>query len=161
MAAGMESFAEDGGSVAGVDDDEWTADQSVLDARARQQLALDLQAAERKRAEEQQRPSAKELQDEADKRGYGGLYAVFGGGQEGLEACAASESLECGRAGRASPDGYHLALGASRLQRAKQSLPALQFRDLRFYCSPCSGRAVRAECDRHAAQQLHPAAARG
>ena len=34
-----------------------------------------------------------EMEEEANKKGYGKAYAAFGGGREGLEACAASESL--------------------------------------------------------------------
>ena len=34
-----------------------------------------------------------ELEEEASKKGYGRAYAAFGGGKEGLEACAASKLL--------------------------------------------------------------------
>jgi hypothetical protein len=34
-----------------------------------------------------------ELEAEAASKGYGKLYATFGGGREGLEACAAVEAL--------------------------------------------------------------------
>lgn len=43
--------------------------------------------------EQAQRLSPEELQAEAAAKGYGRLYAVFGGGREGLEACAAGEAL--------------------------------------------------------------------
>lgn len=33
-----------------------------------------------------------EMEEEAVKKGYGKAYAAFGGGREGLEACAASRS---------------------------------------------------------------------
>ena len=33
-----------------------------------------------------------EMEKEASKKGYGKAYAAFGGGREGLEACAASKS---------------------------------------------------------------------
>lgn len=33
-----------------------------------------------------------EMEEEAGKKGYGKAYAAFGGGREGLEACAASKS---------------------------------------------------------------------
>ena len=33
-----------------------------------------------------------EMEEEASKKGYGKAYAAFGGGREGLEACAASKS---------------------------------------------------------------------
>jgi hypothetical protein len=46
-------------------------------------------AAEQVQQQQAQRRTPKELQEEADKLGYGRLYAVFGGGREGLEACAA------------------------------------------------------------------------
>lgn len=34
-----------------------------------------------------------EMEEEANKKGYGRAYAAFGGGRDGLEACAASKSL--------------------------------------------------------------------
>lgn len=34
-----------------------------------------------------------EMEEEANKKGYGKAYAAFGGGRDGLEACAASKSL--------------------------------------------------------------------
>ena len=39
-----------------------------------------------------------EMEAEANQKGYGRAYAAFGGGREGLEACAASECflLQCG-----------------------------------------------------------------
>lgn len=36
--------------------------------------------------------SSAEMEEEAGKKGYGKAYAAFGGGREGLEACAASKS---------------------------------------------------------------------
>ena len=36
-----------------------------------------------------------ELEEEAGRKGYGRAYAAFGGGKEGLEACAASKFLTC------------------------------------------------------------------
>jgi hypothetical protein len=37
-------------------------------------------------------PAREELQKEADAKGFGQMYAAFGGGRAGLEACAASMS---------------------------------------------------------------------
>lgn len=34
-----------------------------------------------------------DMDEEASRKGYGKAYAAFGGGREGLEACAASEPL--------------------------------------------------------------------
>lgn len=35
-----------------------------------------------------------QMEEEANKKGYGKAYAAFGGGKEGLEACAASKSTQ-------------------------------------------------------------------
>jgi len=60
--------------------------------------AAEAQRLEELRQQQAAQPSALELQAEADAKGYGRLYAVFGGGREGLEACAASAFTLCFKA---------------------------------------------------------------
>ena len=48
-------------------------------------------------------PSSAEMEAEANQKGYGRAYAAFGGGKEGLEACAASKYFVCSAAFSSSP----------------------------------------------------------
>jgi len=75
LAADMEG-SEGGGEAPGSSAEEWSVDDAVLEDDENAPVA-----------------TLDQLQKEAAEGGFGTLYAVFGGGKEGLEACAAVDSL--------------------------------------------------------------------
>ena len=72
---------------------------SSLDVPSTESRDGDMEAVAAEPAQQQQaavgvsrvQPPSAELQEEGAKKGYGQAYAAFGGGREGLEACAASK----------------------------------------------------------------------
>lgn len=121
---------------------------------------------------------------EAGAKGYGKLYGAFGGGREGLEACAAGEPRLAGPQCASTTECYPIIDTLTFLVTALASYlaPCMLFCSSTCFglarwlcvhwcwirpgvsfevcaCSVCSGCAVRGGRDRHASLQLHPPAA--
>ena len=62
-----------------------------------------------------------EMDEEAGKKGYGKAYAAFGGGREGLEACAASKSSSSCTSHNRLSYGGNSSTGAKELTQSSAS----------------------------------------
>ncbi len=86
LSPGESSGSSEGTSFADTDvESEWSTDDADIQrAHAAQQRA---------RPPRLNEAQLTELQAEGDAKGYGRMYAAMGGGREGLEACAAGDTL--------------------------------------------------------------------
>lgn len=82
-----------------VDDLDSSLDEPVAESRDDDMESVGSEPAEQQKAAvvvATPSQSSSEMDEEANKKGYGKAYAAFGGGREGLEACAASkQACQC------------------------------------------------------------------